>query len=76
LPNDLEIAVEEWCNILIKHEQMIGVVNAADITKSILPYYLLRVVTYLMSVSNRVEAKKIIDQEASLALSLVSCLGF
>lgn len=58
---DIEINSLVWARILLAHEESIGLIDSQLIAKSILPYYLLRVVDYLKNSPNEKEAEKNIE---------------
>ncbi|MED2665638.1 glycosyltransferase [Bacillus thuringiensis] len=63
---DIEINPSVWVEILLAHEKRIGQVDSQLLAKSILPYYLLRVVDYLQNISNVKDAELNIEKEIDL----------
>lgn len=59
---------ELWSDVLITHEHMIGRVDPCDIAESILPWYLMRVVTYLEDNHNAEKATEEIQRQFNLAV--------
>ena len=51
-----------WGGILLDHEKQIGQIDSLILAKSILPYYLLRVVDYLQSISNVKQAEHNLEE--------------
>ncbi|MDZ3952327.1 glycosyltransferase [Bacillus thuringiensis] len=57
------ISPSVWVKILLEHEEMIGQIDSVVLAKSILPYYLLRVVNFLQNVSNAKYAADNIEEQ-------------
>ncbi|MGU3438771.1 glycosyltransferase family 2 protein [Bacillus cereus] len=56
----------DWVKILLDYEKKIGEIDSLVLAKSILPYYLLRVVDYLQNTSNVKQAEKSIEDALTL----------
>ncbi|QWI72984.1 glycosyltransferase family 2 protein (plasmid) [Bacillus mycoides] len=63
---DIAINPSIWVDILLEHEKRIGQIDSQKLAKSILPYYLLRVVDYLQNISNVKYAENNIDEQIAL----------
>ncbi|MGE7113991.1 glycosyltransferase family 2 protein [Lysinibacillus sp. NPDC047702] len=59
-----EIAINPsiWGKVLLDHEKQIGQIDSLILAKSILPYYLLRVVNYLQITSNVEQAEQNLEE--------------
>lgn len=67
--NPLDSVTKElWIDVLTNHEHMMGKVPSYRVAKSILPWYLMRVVTYLDDNNNAKVASDEIRQQFSLAM--------
>lgn len=62
------VTKELWTDVLIAHERMDGQVDPRLIAESILPWYLMRVVTYLEDNRNANKATDEIQQQFNLAV--------
>jgi glycosyltransferase len=62
------VTKELWVDVLIAHERMAGQVEPRRIAESILPWYLMRAVTYLEDNSNADEATDEVQQQFTLAM--------
>ncbi|HHQ2480889.1 TPA: glycosyltransferase family 2 protein [Bacillus cereus] len=63
---DITISTSVWVGILLEHEKQIGQIDSLFLAKSLLPYYLLRVVGYLQNTSNVKHAEDIIEEQIVL----------
>lgn len=52
-----ELSSDQWSHILAKHEQNMNKFKPSELAKSITPFYLLRVITYLRNTTNVREAE-------------------
>ncbi len=66
MPDTYEISIEDWVDILIKHERSRQIYTPAELALSLTPFYLLRVLTYLNTSSNPEKAINQINQTAIL----------
>ncbi len=66
---DINIDINSWVNIILKHEDNIHNYTSEELSDSITPYYLLRVTTYLKEKNSPQKTKKIIKQTAESLLS-------
>ena len=62
------ITKELWVDVLMKHEHMTGKVPSYRVAESILPWYLMRVVTYLDDNDNAKVATDEVQQQFTLAM--------
>lgn len=62
------ITKELWVDVLIAHERMIDQADPHQIAESILPWYLMRAVTYMQDNSNANEATDEVQQQFALAV--------
>ena len=64
--NDVDANI--WTRILLTHERMIPYMEAADIAESILPWYLMRVTSYLEDFRDPKSATEEIQQQFDLVV--------
>ncbi len=62
------VTKELWVDVLITHERMIGRADSRNIAESILPWYLMRVITYLEDNHNAEKATDEIQRQFDLAV--------
>lgn len=62
------VTKELWIDVLITHEHMIGRVDSSSIAGSILPWYLMRVITYLEDNHDEENATEEIQRQFDLAV--------
>lgn len=62
------VTKELWVDVLMRHEHMVGQTSSYRIAESILPWYLMRVVTYLDDNDNAKAATDEIQQQSDLAV--------
>jgi len=60
------VTASKWIEILLSHEKLIGKKSSSVLARSILPFYLLRVVNYLRSNKNVISASNDINREVDL----------
>jgi glucosylglycerate synthase len=65
------ISGEEWAQVLGWHEKSIEKYSADDLAKSITPFYLLRVVSYLKSVKNPEQAEALIESQTEAIMRIL-----
>ncbi|MGG0256893.1 glycosyltransferase [Bacillus toyonensis] len=63
---NITIISSVWIKILLEHEKKIGKIDSLFLAKSIMPYYLLRVVDYLQNISNVKCAEANIKEQIAL----------
>lgn len=68
LRQSTQVKKELWLDILIAHEQLISEATSQKLARSVLPWYLMRVVTYLEGIHNATSAMKEIRQQFELAV--------
>jgi len=59
---EITISPSIWGKVLLDHEKQIGQIDSLILAKSILPYYLLRVVDYLQITSNVEQAEQNLEE--------------
>lgn len=69
-----ELDLDEWVDVLVAHENMLGKKSHDQIARSLLPFYLLRVITYLKKCKNPVQAKEFIINQAHIIESRLNQL--
>ena len=60
------LSASEWADILVEHEQRIGLTHTLTLAKSLTPFYLLRVTTYLKELKTTKQAQIELAYQASL----------
>ncbi len=66
---DYSIDINTWVNIILKHEESIDHYTSEELSDSITPYYLLRVITFLKEKNDPQKTEKIIRQTAQSLLT-------
>ncbi|HVC36015.1 MAG TPA: glycosyltransferase [Candidatus Dormibacteraeota bacterium] len=61
-----KLSATEWADILLLHEQHVGDYSANMLARSICPFYLIRVVTYLESIRNAADAVSSINDQTAI----------
>ncbi len=72
---DKQLTARQWAEILADHEKNIGIKDANVIARSLLPYYLLRVTTYLSDNTDAESAKKDILNQANIITEVFQARG-